>query len=312
MRLLFAGTPEAAVDSLDALVASRHEVCAVLTRPDAPAGRGRQWVRSPVGARADELGIPVWTPRTPRDPQFLDDLRALAPECCPVVAYGALIPEPALAVPVHGWVNLHFSLLPAWRGAAPVQHAIWHGDDVTGATTFVLEQGLDTGPVLGTVVEPIGAHDTSGALLARLGASGAQLLVHTLDGLEDGVVVPVAQPADGISYAPKIEVADARIDLHAPAVRIDRQIRACTPNPGAWTTFRGERLGVGPLETDTVGVTPPEDLVPGEIRAGRRDVWVGTATTAVRLGRVRPAGKKEMDAADWARGVRLDPGDVLV
>lgn len=314
MRVLFAGTPEAAVPALEALLVSGHEVCAVLTRPDAPAGRGRNLVRSPVGARADEAGIPVWTPARLRDEAFLADLTDLAPDACPIVAYGALIPEPALRIPTHGWINLHFSLLPAWRGAAPVQHAIWHGDDITGATTFVLEEGLDTGPVLGTVTEPIGAQDTSGDLLQRLSVTGAELLVRTLDGLQEGVLQAVPQPTDGVSLAPKIEVADAQIDFHQPAIRVDRQVRACTPAPGAWSVFRGERLRVGPVTIaggDASVDGPSQDLGPGRIHAGRRQVWVGTASMPVLLGEVTPAGKRPMPAADWARGARISSEDVL-
>jgi len=307
VRLVFAGTPEVAVPSLDALLDSSHEVVAVITRPDAPAGRGRQLVRSPVGARADECGIPVLTPSHPRDEDFQRELAAMTPDCIPVVAYGALVPASALAIPPMGWVNLHFSLLPAWRGAAPVQHSIWHGDDITGATTFILEEGMDTGPVIGVVTEEIGPHDTSGDLLARLATSGAQLLVASLDGLADGSVVPVAQPAEGVSLAPKIEVSDARVDFTAPAVRVDRQVRACTPAPGAWTTFRGERLGLEPVVIDE----SEDRLAPGVIRAGKRAVWVGTATSPIRLSQVRPAGKKAMPAADWARGVRIGDSEVL-
>lgn len=302
MRLVFAGTPDVAVPALDALLESTHDVVAVVTRPDAPSGRGRKLVRSPVGQRADERGIPVLTPAHPRDQDFQAQLIALEPDCIPVVAYGALVPRSALDIPPMGWVNLHFSLLPAWRGAAPVQHSIWHGDDITGATTFILEEGMDTGPIIGVVTEAIGPHDTSGDLLARLATAGAQLLVASIDGLADGSVLPLPQPADGVSLAPKIEVADARVDFAAPAVRVDRQVRACTPAPGAWTLFRGERLGLGPVVIDDVEPALP----PGAIRAGKRDVWVGTATHPVRLGEVRPAGKKAMAAADWARGVRLD------
>lgn len=316
MRLVFAGTPHPAVASLDALIDSDHEVCAVITRPDAPVGRGRRMERSPVGVRADEAGIPVWTPTNLRDEAFLSALSDLAPDACPIVAYGALVPPAALSIPRFGWINLHFSLLPAWRGAAPVQHAIWHGDDITGASTFILEEGLDTGPVLGTVAETIGPTDTSGDLLQRLALSGAQLLVHTLDGLASGAVTAVPQPADGVSIAPKIEVADAHVDFTQPAVRVDRQIRACTPAPGAWAEFRGERLRLGPVSLDvSSGDSVPGDgeavdLAPGAIHAGKRDVWVGTASAAVRLGAVTPAGKRPMAAADWARGVRID-GDVL-
>ena len=299
MRLVFAGTPEPAVPSLDALLASTHEVVAVVTRPDAPAGRGRTLRPSPVRERAEAAGVEVLTPAHPREPEFQERLRALAPDCCPVVAYGALIPQPVLDIPAHGWVNLHFSLLPAWRGAAPVQHAVLHGDEVTGATTFRLEAGMDTGPVFGVTTEQIRPTDTSGDLLQRLAHAGAGLLVATLDGIEAGELVAVPQPGDGVSLAPKITVEDARVDWQAPAVRVDRLVRACTPAPGAWTTFRKKRVKLGP-----VAVTD-EQLPPGEVRDG----LVGTATTAVRLGEVRPEGKGAMSAADWLRGLRPQPGE---
>lgn len=308
MRLLFAGTPAAAVPSLRRLLDGPHEVVAVLTRPDAASGRGRQAAPSPVAVVADEAGVEVLKYARPRDPNFQARLEQLAPDVCPIVAYGGLIPPAALAVPAHGWVNLHFSLLPAWRGAAPVQHAIWHGDDVTGASTFLLEEGLDTGPVLGTVAEAIGPHDTSGDLLQRLSIVGAELLAQTLDGIAAGRLVGVPQPADGITFAPKIEVDDARVDFAQPAVRIDRQIRACTPAPGAWTTFRDARVKLLPALPDPEAAAP----APGELRATKREVWVGSATTALRLGTVQPQGKKPMAAADWARGVRLEPGERFV
>lgn len=307
MRLVFAGTPEVALPSLTALLASRHEVVAVVTRPDAPSGRGRSLQASPVAQLAAEHGIEILRPDRPRDPAFLERLAEIGPDCCPVVAYGALVPRPALDIPRLGWVNLHFSILPAWRGAAPVQHAVWHGDDVTGATTFVLEEGLDTGPVLGVVTETVRPTDTSGDLLGRLAESGSGLLVATMDGLEAGRLVAQPQPADGVSLAPKITVDDARVDWSQPAVRVDRQVRACTPAPGAWTTYRGERLKLGP-------VSPlPEDtsLAPGEVGVDKNRVRVGTASHAVVLGEVRAQGKKAMGAADWARGVRPEPGDVL-
>ena len=307
MRVLFAGTPQVALPSLDAILASPHEVVAVVTRPDAPAGRGRRLAVSPVKARALDHGLPVLTPQTPRDPDFVTALADLAPDVCPVVAYGALVPEAALAVPAHGWVNLHFSLLPAWRGAAPVQHAIWHGDDVTGATTFLLEEGLDTGPVLGTVAETIGPRDTSGDLLQRLAGSGSQLLVATMDALDAGVMSAVRQPHDGVSLAPKIGVEDARVDWAQPALRVDRQVRACTPSPGAWTTFRGERLKLAPV----LPVPDAAPLPPGALAVAKHEVLVGTASHPVRLGEVTPTGKKAMDAADWARGVRPAPDEVL-
>ena len=307
MRLVFAGTPDVALPALWALLDSHHEVAAVVTRPDAPAGRGRTLTPSPVAAVAAERGIEILRPQRPSDPEFLDRLRAIAPDCCPVVAYGALVPRAALGIPRHGWVNLHFSLLPAWRGAAPVQHAIWHGDDVTGATTFLLEEGLDTGPVLGTVAETIGPRDTSGDLLQRLSASGAQLLVATMDALDAGVMAAVRQPHDGVSLAPKITVDDARVDWQQPAVRVDRQVRACTPAPGAWTTFRGERLKLGPV------VPAPEaaTVAPGALVVSKHEVLVGTASHPVRLGELTPTGKKPMAAADWARGVRPGDGEVV-
>jgi methionyl-tRNA formyltransferase len=307
VQLVFAGTPEVAVPSLRSLLHSaRHEVLAVVTRPDAPAGRGRRLVRSAVAVLADEAGVPVLTPRRPSDPGFLGRLAELAPDCCPVVAYGALVPRPALDVPRCGWVNLHFSLLPAWRGAAPVQAAIRHGDEITGACTFALEEGLDTGPVYGTLTEPVRAADTAGELLGRLAVAGADLLVSTLDGIEDGVLAPVPQPADGVSYAPKVTVADAHVCFAVPAFAVDRHVRSVTPEPGAWAVFRGERLGLGPVQP-----TGPGDLAPGELRVGKRDVLAGTATAAVRLGEVHPRGRRPMPAADWARGSRIEPGERL-
>lgn len=307
MRLVFAGTPEVALPSLSALIASHHDVVAVLTRPDAPAGRGRSLATSPVADLAAEHGIEVLKPATPRDPDLLARLVGLEPDCCPVVAYGALVPRSALDIPRLGWVNLHFSLLPAWRGAAPVQHAVWHGDDVTGATTFLLEEGLDTGPVYGVVTETVRSSDSSGDLLARLAVSGAGLLVATMDGLEAGALVGEPQPVHGISLAPKITVDDARVDWSQPAVRVDRQVRSCTPAPGAWTTYLGERLKLGPVTL----LADDTSLAPGEVAVEKNRVRVGTASHAVVLGEVRLQGKRAMAAADWARGTRPGPGTRL-
>ncbi len=304
MRVLFAGTPEPAVASLRALLDSRHEVVAVLTRPDAPTGRGRHMEPSPVRRVADEAAVEVLTPPRPRDPAFLARLAEIAPDACPVVAYGGLIPPAALAVPRFGWINLHFSLLPAWRGAAPVQHAILAGDEVTGACTFRLEQGLDTGPLFGSVTTEIG-RATSGDLLQRLAVDGARLLVATLDGIEEGRLAAVPQPAEGVSLAPKLSTEDARIDWKTPALHVDRQVRACTPAPGAWTTLDGERVKIFPL-TPIPGVT---DVEPGAIITDKRGLQVGTGSGhTVRLGDVQAQGKKRMAAADWARGVRLPEG----
>jgi len=307
MRLIFAGTPEVTLPSLDAIAASSHELVAVVTRPDAPAGRGRRLVRSPAGAWADERGIEVLTPQRPREPEFQERLRQLAPDCVPVVAYGALVPPAALEIPKHGWVNLHFSLLPAWRGAAPVQHAVLHGDEVTGASVFELEAGMDTGPVYGTLTERIRPDDTSGDLLGRLATEGAGLLIAVLDAIEAGTARAHPQPADGVSMAPKITVEDARVRWGDPAFAVDRRIRACTPAPGAWTTLRDERLKLGPVRP----VANAEPLKPGELLVERNRVLAGTATTPVILGEVRAAGKKPMSASDWARGLRINPGEHL-
>lgn len=305
MRLVFAGTPEVAVPSLDALAASDHELVGVVTRPDAPAGRGRRLVASPVAQRADELGVPVLKPEHPRDPDFQEELRRLAPDCCPVVAYGALLPQSALDIAPHGWVNLHFSALPNWRGAAPVQHSLWAGDEVTAATTFRIVKELDAGPVFGVMTERIRPDDTAGTLLARLAEGGAGLLVATMDGIADGSLEARPQQAEGVSFAPKIEVEDARVDWAQPAVLLDRQIRACTPAPGAWTTWDDERFKLGP-------VTLTETVLPaGELAVGKAEVLVGTGTTAVRLGEVKPFGRRQMPAADWARGVRVGSGAVF-
>ncbi len=228
-----------------------------------------------------------------------------------MVAYGALVPKLALDIPRGGWVNLHFSLLPAWRGAAPVQHAVLHGDEVTGAAVFQLEEGMDTGPVYGTITEPIRPRDTAGDLLARLADGGAALLVRCLDAIADGQAVAQPQPAGGVSLAPKLTVADAQVDWRLPAFAVDRRIRACTPNPGAWTLFRGERLKLGPVTP-----APPADAGtpapnPGTLVVEKRRVLVGTATYPVVLGEVRPDGRRAMPAIDWARGVRPTQAETL-
>jgi methionyl-tRNA formyltransferase len=338
VRLVFAGTPAAALPTLRALADSRHEVAAVVTRPDAPVGRGTKMHTSPVAELAAELGFETLKPGRPNEEWFLDRLRAIAPDCCPVTAYGALLPQSALDIPRHGWVNLHFSVLPSWRGAAPVQHAVLHGDDITGATTFLIVKELDAGPVFGTLTEPIRPNDTSGDLLARLSVSGAELLVRTLDAIEDGTVRAVPQPADGVSFAPKLTPADAQVDWKLPAHLIDRRIRGCTPEPGAWTEFdtghsntghsntgysntgrsntgqtEAGRLKLWPvtlaagagLLTGADGASAAPGLAPGELRVDRNAVYAGTGTVPVRLGDVQPQGKRRMPAADWARGLHV-------
>ena len=299
MRIVFGGTPDVAVPSLDALVDSRHELAAVVTRPDAPSGRGKKLTASPVARRAAELGIEVLKPQRPRDEEFIARLIELAPDCCPVVAYGALLPQRVLDIPRNGWVNLHFSLLPAWRGAAPVQHAILAGDQTTGATTFRIVLDLDAGPIFATVSEPIGPDDTAGDLLHRLSLSGARLLVDTLNGIEEGTLTPMPQPDTDAqaSYASKITVEDAQIDWTQPAEVTDRLIRACSPAPGAWTTFDGDRFKINSAQISDV-IRPP-----GALEITKRSVRVGTGTRALELGEVQAQGKKPMAAADWARGI---------
>jgi methionyl-tRNA formyltransferase len=308
MRLAFAGTPAAALPTLDALLKSRHDVAAVISRPDARAGRGQILSTGPVTRRAAEAGIEVLQPDRPGDPDFLDRLRAIGPDCCPVVAYGALLPQSALGIPPHGWVNLHFSILPAWRGAAPVQHAILHGDDVTGATTFRIVRELDAGPVFGVLTESIRSSDTAGQLLDRLAAAGADLMVATLDGIESGELEAREQPQHGVSLAPKVTPADARVDWRTPAMAIDRLVRACTPEPGAWTELDGLRLKLWPVRLASADAA---SVAPGAVRALRDQVLVGTATMPVVLGDVQPHGKRRMPAADWARGARLSGHAVL-
>ncbi len=331
MRVVFAGTPEVAVPTLDAVLESPHEVVAVVTRPDAAVGRGRRTAESPIAVRAREAGVEVLKPSTAGDPELFTRLSRLAPDCCPVVAYGALLPPAVLAIPEHGWVNLHFSLLPAWRGAAPVQHAVLHGDALTGATTFRLDRGMDTGPVFGLLTETIRSTDTSGDLLDRLATAGAGLMVATLDGIESGELIPLAQAPEGVSLAPKLTVADGWVDWAVPAFYVDRLVRACTPSPGAWTTLGAARLKLGPVRrvvpaAEFIGGPAlggprlggpaeggPADrrpLRPGELRVTRSAVLVGCGDgAAIELGQIQPPGKRLMAADAWARGVRDIDGE---
>ena len=302
MRILFAGTPDVAVPSLDAVVGSGHDVVTVLTRPDTRAGRGRTLHRSPVGRRADELGIPLLQPASLRDPEVAGALRELDLDVAAIVAYGGLVPAPALRIPRHGWVNLHFSLLPRWRGAAPVQHAIAAGDEVIGASTFQLSEGLDTGPVYHELALATPERATTGDMLNRLAEDGAALLRQTLDDIAEGTAAARPQPAEGVTLAPKITLDDVRVDFDRSAGHVDRLIRSATPAPGAWCVIAGQRLKLGPVE-------PLHESVPaGELVVTKRDVVIGCATGAVRLGDVQPQGKRPMPAADFARGARLASG----
>lgn len=297
MRVLFAGTPAVALPSLEALLSAGHEIVAVLTRPDAPLGRKRVLTPSPVAARAAELGLPV-IKADKIDDEAAAAIAASAPDVAAIVAYGALIPERALGIPAHGWINLHFSLLPAWRGAAPVQHSVINGDSITGASTFLLEKGLDTGPVYGTLTEAIHPTDTSTVLLERLSHSGAILLAQTIDGLAAGALTGVPQSGE-ITLAPKLTLEDGHVNWHNPALAIDRRVRGVTSEPGAWTMLAGQRFKLGPVTLRSDVTT----IAPGAVLVQAKTVLVGTGSHAVELTDVQPSGKKLMKAMDWARGL---------
>jgi len=303
MRVLFAGTPAPALPTLRALLDAGHDVVAVATNPDAPSGRGKQLTPSPVAAEAAALGLPLLQPVKAREPWFVDAMKELAPDVAVIVAWGCLIPDSLLAVPAHGWVNVHFSLLPAWRGAAPVQRAIMAGEKVSGVTTFELVHDLDAGPVYRQVSVPIEPRETAGELLERLAVVGAEAAVATLADIAAGVK-PSPQPLDGVSLAPKVTTDDARIDWQQSAVVVEALVRGVTPHPGAWTTLDGARLKVDGVELADTS-TP---LAPGELLATKKDLLVGAADEALRLVRVQAVGKPMMDGAAWARGARLMPG----
>ncbi|MDO5081972.1 MAG: methionyl-tRNA formyltransferase [Arachnia propionica] len=295
MRLVFAGTPEVAVPALDAIAGSRHELLAVITRPDAPAGRGRRMTPSPVARRAEDLGLEVLKPRHPRDEDFQDRLRRIAPDACPVVAYGALLPSSALNIPPHGWINLHFSLLPRWRGAAPVQRAVMAGDQRIGTTCFRIVEALDAGPVFATEARPM-PDLTAGELLIELAHTGALQLVRTLDAVEEGAT-PRPQSEDGVTLAHKITPEVSRLDLRQPADRVRNHVLGCSPDPGAWCEYEGQRLKIFRAAT----VTAPKPLAPGELHVTRRQVFLGCGSGAVELLEVQAPGRRRMAAIDWAR-----------
>lgn len=296
LRLVFAGSPDAAVPSLQALIASGHDVVAVLTREDSPQGRRGVLTPTPVALAAEEAGIPVIKANRLAG-AATEQIQALAPDLGVIVAYGGLVREPLLTTPRLGWINLHFSTLPRWRGAAPVQHAIIAGDDTTGATVFQLVEQLDAGAILGHVSEPIGAVQTSGHLLQVMSLSGAELLARVVDDLADGTATPVEQVGD-VTLAPKLTLDDARIDFTLDAAAVSARIRGVTPEPGAHTTVDGDRLKV--LEAAIARDAPR--LAPGDIRFEGKRVLVGTATDPLQLITVHPAGRKAMDAGAWLRG----------
>ncbi len=295
MKLVFAGTPEVALPSLDALAASEHEVIAVVTRPDAPAGRGRRLTPSPVALRAAELGMEVLKPAHPREPDFQSRMTSLAPDVCAVVAYGALLPSPVLAIPPHGWINLHFSLLPRWRGAAPVQRAVMAGDPKIGTSCFRIVRELDAGDLYRVSSRPM-PEATAGELLMLLAESGARQLAETIDAIAAGEQ-PVPQETAGVTLAPKITVEEARVDFTRPAAEVRNHILGCSPDPGAWCELNGKRLK---LYRARLGQAPVA-LEPGELYTTRRQVFTGTGDAVLELLEVQASGRRRMAAIDWAR-----------
>ena len=320
MRVAFLGTPDVAVPSLQALVAAADvEVVVVITNPDRSRGRSKQPVPPPVKVAAIDAGLEVWQPVKPRE--ILDDLRALEVDACAVVAYGALLPRDVLDAGGAGFVNLHFSLLPRWRGAAPVQHAIRAGDTVTGITTFVLEDGMDTGPILDQVEVEIRPDESAGELLDRLADLGAEVLLDSLRRLVAGEV-PTPQPLVGATLAPKITPDAVAIDFSAPAGQVADLVRSADPAPGAHTVFRDKRLKVlraTPVDPDAVTTDAgdpdagdPDAVAPGTVvAAGRDGVVVACGTGAIRLDVVQPEGKARMDGAAFANGYRAQVGETL-
>lgn len=305
MRVIFAGSPDVAVPSLHTLHDAGHEIVAVLTQPDARGKRGRELHPTPVKAAAEALGLHVLNPPRASAPEAVAQIRALDADAAAVVAYGQILRPELIAATRLGWVNLHFSVLPAWRGAAPVQRALMAGDDVTGASTFLIEQGLDTGPVIGHLTETIRPTDTAGTLLDRLAHAGAPLLAASIDALGAGHAAPQAQGEDGVSYAPKLTREDAYVKWEYPAHVVDRQIRGCTPAPGAWTTLPdGTAVKLGPVSPRPSH--PP--TVAGQILLRDGEVLVGTGSDPVALGWVQPAGRGQVDAVAWWRGARLHDG----
>ncbi len=307
MRLIFAGTPEVAIPALAALIDAGHEIALVLTQPDAKGKRGSGVLPSPVKQYALDHGLAVATPARASAPETVERVRGIHADAAGVVAYGQILRPSLIATTTHGWVNLHFSLLPAWRGAAPVQRALQAGDDLTGASTFLIEEGIDTGPVIGQVTERIKPADTAGDLLDRLAKVGAPLLVDSIEALGGGYAMPQQQLEDGVSHAAKLTRDDALVRWDLPAHVIDRAIRACTPAPGAWTTLPdGSTAKIGPV----VPVEGPA-TTPGLVRSTDDSIVVGTGGRPVALGWIQPAGKTVMDARDWWRGARWADGVLL-
>lgn len=299
MRIAFAGTPEVAIPTLKALLDSAHEVALVISQPAAPRGRNKKIVPSPVAQFASLNNLELITPTSINDAETIEILKSKNIDIAVVVAYGQILKSEALRVFKGGWINAHFSLLPAWRGAAPVQLAIIHGDEVTGVTTFRLEEGMDTGPIFGQVATSIRPEETAGELLERLADLGADLVVKTLDAIADNRAIAVAQSLENVSIAPKLKASDGQIDWSSPALAISRKIRGFAPNPGAWTLLGDLRVELGDVE-----IEDSQTLKPGEISILKDFVRVGTGSTDIKLLQVKPAGRGWMDSGAWARGLR--------
>jgi methionyl-tRNA formyltransferase len=304
MRTVFFGTPRWAVPSLEALLASDIAVAAVVTNPDRPAGRGMELRPSPVKERALRAGLEVLQPQRAKDPEFHDSLEKLAPDVSTVVAYGKILPASLLDIPTLGFVNLHFSLLPEYRGAAPVQRAVMDGRSVSGISIMVLTEGMDEGPVLVTTEESIRDDDTAGSLGDRLAAIGSSRLVDALVSYGAGDVTPVEQDHDRATYAPKVTTEEAAIDWTRPSLAIHNQVRGLNPVPGTWTTLRGKRLKIWATR-----LRSGQDLAPGELDVWDRALVAGTGDAPVELTEVQLQSKKPMSGVDAARGLRLAPGE---
>jgi len=305
MDLVFMGTPDFSVPALEALIAAGHKLRAVYTQPPRPAGRGQKDQPSPIQRAAERHGLAVRTPKTLRDPAAQEEFRALRADIAVVAAYGLILPQSVLDAPLRGCLNIHASLLPRWRGAAPIQRAIEAGDTETGITIMVMEAGLDTGPMLLKESVPVTPATTAGTLHDALASLGASLILRALQGLESGALIPVPQPADGVTYAKKIAKEEARLDWRAPAALLERRIRAFTPVPGAWFEAKGERIRV------TGAVTAPRlrDAAPGTILDAALTVACGEG--ALRPTELQRAGKAPVAADAFLRGFPLPAETVL-